>query len=629
MGVELYTRITTKTEDTSPDGENDAVYAADVSAGVGKKVTLKNLTKHILSGQMALSFTAVNQSHVNHGCFWEPNVKYYTFFADALIRPTGSGYGPLSAGYGGNHDLLWGVTGDATNGYTITGNIYDADTSTATSFSTVDKLRHNEWAYIAVAYDGASIIAIINGVPSSIIAYTGNRRTNNGYEGTLFVGGSNHLNYSGKIGMVRIMEGNLPYVGSAGLKGTAFRPPVNSGNAASYEGASTSQPFNFVADYRTGSVNDISCGLPNGIQQVITNTVVAGAGITTNGNAKNVVTAAGMPNSPKTVTTAVTTASHTTAALIATAMRTSLRADADVSSFYIVGGSGADITLTAIKPAANDPSANFTIEDDTSAGITEDTTAVQTTLGYLRENILHHGFLAEAYDAGAETNLTSEAGQINKPTLYDRDATRRPVWIVDPFTFPTTVAAQKTQIASTRIYDDFSRADVHYGNSTVLGCGSTRIGTKAWSNNAYGILNGNMYGNSTAPGINTFTDAGVTDKTIIWRRPSSTIPLLVGANYRFVFRYVDASNYEYLYVDEFGTGTIYEVVAGTPTALGANYSFGTTWTEAKVILTGTTVDVYNGGASLGTRTMTVNGAGTTQGVWLVHPALRISEVGVI
>ena len=115
--------------------------------------------------------------------------------------------------------------------------------------------------------------------------------------------------------------------------------------------------------------------------QTETNTVVAPAGITSSGNARAVVTAAGMTNSPKTVTVALTAAAHTTDVLIATAFRTALNADADVSAFFTVGGSGADITLTAKTAAANDATMNFTIEDVTSAGITDDVTSTNTVSG--------------------------------------------------------------------------------------------------------------------------------------------------------------------------------------------------------------------------------------------------------
>ena len=109
--------------------------------------------------------------------------------------------------------------------------------------------------------------------------------------------------------------------------------------------------------------------------------MVAAAGITTSGNARAIVAAVGMGGTPKTVTVPVTTGAHTAAALIATAFRTALLADADVAAFFNVGGTGADITLQARTPIANDATMNFTIEDVTSAGIVNSLVSVNTTAG--------------------------------------------------------------------------------------------------------------------------------------------------------------------------------------------------------------------------------------------------------
>lgn len=146
---------------------------------------------------------------------------------------------------------------------------------------------------------------------------------------------------------------------------------VNNGGTVTFEGIGLLDPLSSTPIFEGFEAAN----------QVETSTVVAASGITSSGNARSIVTAAGMPNSPKTVTVALTTGAHTTAALIATAFRTALAADADVKVFFDVGGSGADITLTAKAPAANDATMNFTIEDVTSAGITEDLTSTNTVAG--------------------------------------------------------------------------------------------------------------------------------------------------------------------------------------------------------------------------------------------------------
>jgi hypothetical protein len=103
---------------------------------------------------------------------------------------------------------------------------------------------------------------------------------------------------------------------------------------------------------------------------------VVPANITTGGNARCVVTAAGMTGSPKTVTFAV--ALNDTAAQVAGKARTALAADANVSAFFNVGGETTEIILTAKTIAANDATMNFTLEDVTSDGITDDVTSTDT-----------------------------------------------------------------------------------------------------------------------------------------------------------------------------------------------------------------------------------------------------------
>ena len=129
-----------------------------------------------------------------------------------------------------------------------------------------------------------------------------------------------------------------------------------------------------------------------GTAQVETNTIVAAAGCTSNGNMTLVVTSAGMTGSPKNVVVALTTATHTTAAIIATAARTALASDTAVGGRFTIAGTGADITLTR-KPTstytvngtsvpvypANDATANLAIPS--GLGVTADATSTDTTTG--------------------------------------------------------------------------------------------------------------------------------------------------------------------------------------------------------------------------------------------------------
>lgn len=122
---------------------------------------------------------------------------------------------------------------------------------------------------------------------------------------------------------------------------------------------------------------DIPESLIGGTKQVETATVVGT--ITLAGDAKVVVTAAGMTGSPVTVTVAVLLAD--TASIVAGKMRVALALDADVSSFFTVSGSGANIILTVIDAAANDATINVATNNDTCTGLTPEPTSANTTAG--------------------------------------------------------------------------------------------------------------------------------------------------------------------------------------------------------------------------------------------------------
>lgn len=122
-------------------------------------------------------------------------------------------------------------------------------------------------------------------------------------------------------------------------------------------------------------------GITVGRNQVESNTVVAASGITTSGNARVIVTAAGMTGSPKTVTVALTTTAHTTADKIAEALELALQNDADVSGFFNVNRQGTVLYLSNIVHTPNDGTMNFTIEDVTSVGITDSVTSTTVFAG--------------------------------------------------------------------------------------------------------------------------------------------------------------------------------------------------------------------------------------------------------
>lgn len=112
-------------------------------------------------------------------------------------------------------------------------------------------------------------------------------------------------------------------------------------------------------------------------RQVETATV-AGS-VTGSGNATVVVTAAGMPNSPKTVSVAVLNLDS--ASTVGGKIRTALQNDADVNEFFEVSGSGTGVILTARVAAANDATMNVSIDNGTCTGLTTAATSANTTAG--------------------------------------------------------------------------------------------------------------------------------------------------------------------------------------------------------------------------------------------------------
>ncbi len=125
----------------------------------------------------------------------------------------------------------------------------------------------------------------------------------------------------------------------------------------------------------------------NGTLQVTTATVVAASGITGNGNATVVVTGAILTGSPVTYSIPVTTAANT-AALAAGVIRTYLGLQAAVIAKYTVGGTGADITLTALLPAANDATLNVSTANGSCTGLTTEASSAATTAGAVPQDTI-------------------------------------------------------------------------------------------------------------------------------------------------------------------------------------------------------------------------------------------------
>lgn len=158
----------------------------------------------------ALRFDASKTHNVDHGPFWLAGVDYTSFYWDAFVRPTeanSTGY-LISAGYGAEHDLLWGFQSDSSH-VGITGNIWDGDA--IVSYSSPHIIPLGDWVHIAVVWDLSNIIVYINGIAEGYTPYSSaTRSTAFDYNASLFVGGSDHSNYGFDLKWVRGFEGVVP-----------------------------------------------------------------------------------------------------------------------------------------------------------------------------------------------------------------------------------------------------------------------------------------------------------------------------------------------------------------------------------------------------------------------------------
>jgi hypothetical protein len=151
----------------------------------------------------------------------------------------------------------------------------------------------------------------------------------------------------------------------------------------------------FVLNTATGSTSG-STTFVAGTAQVETATC-AGT-VSTAGNAKLTITAAGMTGSPLDILFAV--ALSDTATLWTAKAKTALEANAVVSALFTIGGTSTSISLTR-KPtatftvpggtlplyAANDATLNIAIANDTSVGITAAATSTNTTAGAVTSGV--------------------------------------------------------------------------------------------------------------------------------------------------------------------------------------------------------------------------------------------------
>jgi hypothetical protein len=115
-----------------------------------------------------------------------------------------------------------------------------------------------------------------------------------------------------------------------------------------------------------------------GTRQVETATVVGS--ITGSGNARTILTATGLvTGSP--VTTDVAVLNLDTADTVIQKIRTALGGVTAITDRFAIGGSGAQVVLTALLPAADNGTINLSIDNLTCTGLTAAPTSANTLAG--------------------------------------------------------------------------------------------------------------------------------------------------------------------------------------------------------------------------------------------------------
>ncbi len=198
---------------------SDAMPAdgGDVLVHISYRGVRSNQVRFSIGKSYALVFDGSTQS-IWHDKFWQPDVDLGKFFYEVWVKPgmyNGTRY-ILSDGIGGAHAILFGLAGSGSSFYVSVGNTFDGNQTIP--FGGDDGPDADEWAHLAVGWDGSHIVTYYNGVPVGSVAFAGQRFTLGplGGGGRLFIGGSNHQNFLGSISQVRAYERSNPRQDSLG-----------------------------------------------------------------------------------------------------------------------------------------------------------------------------------------------------------------------------------------------------------------------------------------------------------------------------------------------------------------------------------------------------------------------------
>ena len=253
-------------------------------------------------------------------------------------------------------------------------------------------------------------------------------------------------------------------------------------------------------------------------------TVVAAAGCTVSGAYMVTVTASGLVGSPVGVSVPLTTATHTTAALIAEAIITALAGNLQIAERFIASASGAVGSLTRKGRAANDATLNISLP--AGMGVSAAPSSANTTAGAATTGTF--GVLGQEYRCGAGTPYTWYKCQSEEPTVWalensgGADSTLTGLTATSGITLSSdhvlsigaaaivdTMLASGTVPTKPILHDASFTATVgishgSYGNQAVVTNPSGQVGDtySVWVMGGSAIINGTPYTTSRFPVIN-------------------------------------------------------------------------------------------------------------------------------
>jgi Concanavalin A-like lectin/glucanases superfamily len=206
---------------------------------VGQLLLLLLLTINIFGQIKVLEFDKTQNHTVVVQNFYptyspdSPRVLFNKFTLEIWAIATNQDIGGYFASddYGGGHAILFGLF-KGTNGlYAMSGNILTRmpDGSLQTiSFSSPQIIKGHEWHLYAVELNNTVITTFVDGIAVSQSPFIGNRisSTFTGLSGTMHIGGSDHINFNGRIAKFRLIEGAAVYGGQHYVAQISFKDVV-------------------------------------------------------------------------------------------------------------------------------------------------------------------------------------------------------------------------------------------------------------------------------------------------------------------------------------------------------------------------------------------------------------------